>query len=218
MLIVKRAQAAVVVVVLVALVALVTGCGASKPVLKSVTPKEGFPGTGLKITGTSFGDSQGKSTVKLGSKTLKATSWSPTDVTASVPADMAPGSYSVTVTTGGGTSNKIAFTVSQTFSAASPLPAMQNYLKSKGIDTTGMTFTVVTTSKLDPNWKLDQSVGEGQPTTYFLFHKDAAGWTIVEVATDFTAAQLKTDGAPSDIPPTTTSGTSSSAPTSSATK
>jgi IPT/TIG domain len=217
-LIVRRVQAAVVVVLLVALIALATGCGASKPALKSVAPKEGFPGTGFKITGTDFGESQGKSTVHLGSTAVKATSWSATGVTANVPAGTTAGSYGVTVTTGGGTSNKISFTVSASFSAASPLPAMQNYLKSKGVDTTGMSFAVVTTSKVDSTWKMDQASGTSQPTAYFLFHKDASGWTIVDYAPDFTAAQLKADGAPSDISPTVSTGSSSSSPSSSSTK
>lgn len=217
-LIVRRVQAAVVVVLLVALVALATGCGASKPALKSVAPTAGFPGTGFKITGTDFGESQGKSTVHLGSKAVTATSWSATGVTANVPAGTTAGSYGITVTTDGGTSNKINFKVSASFSAASPLPAMQNYFKSIGVATTGMSFTVVTTSKVDPNWKMDQATGTSQPTSYFLFHKDASGWTIVDYAPEFTASQLKADGAPSDIQPTVSTGSASSSPSSSSTK
>src|SRR5450756_2007686 len=98
MLIMKKNQAVVVTLVFVVFLAL-AGCGASKPVVKSVAPKEGFPGTGLKIKGTDFDKSQGKSTVHLGSKTVTASSWSATNISASVPQDMAVGNYSITVTT-----------------------------------------------------------------------------------------------------------------------
>lgn len=217
MLIMRKTQAVVVTLVLVALIALASGCGASKPVVKSVAPKEGFPGTGFKVTGTDFGESQGKSTVHLGSKTVTASSWSTTKISASVPKDLAAGSYSITVKTGGGTSNKVSFTASPSFTAESPLPAMQNYLKTKGVDTTDMSFSVVATSNIDPNWKLDIATGAGQDTSYFLFHKDSGGWTIIDYGTDLTADQLKADGAPSDIPPTQPTGSSSSSPTGSST-
>lgn len=213
----RRTQAVVVTLVLFALIALATGCGASKPVVESVTPKEGFPGTGFKVTGTDFGESQGKSTVHLGSKTVTASSWSTTRISANAPKDLAAGSYSITVTTGGGTSNKVSFTASPSFTAESPLPAMVNYLKSKDVTTTEMSFSVVATSKIDPNWKLDKATGAGQDTSYFLFHKDSGGWTIVDYGTDLTADQLKADGAPSDIPPTQPTGSSSSSTTGSST-
>jgi len=213
MLIMKKNQAVVVTLVFVVFLAL-AGCGASKPVVKSVAPKEGFPGTGLKIKGTDFDKSQGKSTVHLGSKTVTASSWSATNISASVPKDMAAGNYSITVTTSGGTSNKVSFTVEPSFTGSSPQPAMMNYLKSKGVDTTGMSFSVVATSKTDPNWKLDKATGASQGTSYFLFHKDSGGWAIVDYGTNLTADQLKADGAPSDIPPTQPAGSSSSSPTS----
>jgi hypothetical protein len=127
---------------------------------------------------------------------------------------MAAGNYSITVTTSGGTSNKVSFTVEPSFTGSSPQPAMMNYLKSKGVDTTGMSFSVVATSKIDPNWKLDKATGASQGTSYFLFHKDSGGWAIVDYGTNLTADQLKADGAPSDIPPTQPAGSSSSSPTS----
>jgi len=196
----RRYQAVLAAVALVVLLVLAAGCGASKPVVKSVAPKKGFQRTGFVITGTGFGATQGKSTVHLGSKTAKASSWTATAITASVPADMTGGNYSVTVTTDGGVSNKVSFTVEPAFTGSSPLPAMMNYLKSNSVDTNGMTFTVVTTSKTDPNWKLDKATGASQGTSYFLLHKDSTGWSIVDYGTKLTAAQLKADGAPKDIP------------------
>jgi len=213
MLIMNKNRAVLVTLFLVALLALAAGCGTSKPVVKSVAPKTGFQLTGFKITGTDFGATQGKSTVHLGSKTLKAASWSATSITASVPSDMSGGTYGITVTTGGGTSNKVSFTVEPSFTGSSPLPVMMNYLKSNSVDTSGMSFTVVTTSKNDPNWKVDKATGTSQGTSYFLFHKDSAGWSIVDYGTKLTADQLKADGAPSDIP-AQPAGSSSSSTTS----
>lgn len=218
MLVMKRTHAVVFAPVFVLLLVLAAGCGVSKPVVKSVAPKTGFPGTGFKIAGTDFGTAKGKSTVRMGSKTLTTSSWSATGIATGVPKDMTAGNYSVTVTTSGGTSNKVAFTVEPSFTGSSPLPAMMNYLKSKSVDTNGLSFTVVTTSKSDPNWKLDKATGTSQDTSYFLFHKDSSGWTIVDYGTDLSAEQLKLDGAPSDIPGTpkasSSSGTSTTSPSS----
>lgn len=213
----RENQAVVITIVFVLFLALAAGCGASRPVVKSVAPKEGFPGTGFRITGTDFGQSQGKSTVHLGPKTVTASSWSAANIRASIPKDIVAGIYSITVTTSGGTSNKVSFSVESSFTGSSPLPVMMNYLKSKGVNMTGMSFTVVATSKIDPNWKLDKATGASQGTSYFLFHKDNSGWTIVDFGTNLNADQLKADGAPSDIPPTQPAGSSSSAPTSSPT-
>ena len=217
MLIMKINGAVVVTLVFVIFLAFAAGCGASKPVVKSVAPKMGFPGTGFKITGTDFGESQGKSTVHLGAKTVTVSSWSATNIRASVPKDMAAGNYSITVTTSGGTGKKVSLTVEPVFTGSSPLPAMMNYLKSKSVDKTGMSFSVVATSKIDPNWKLDKAIGASQGTSYFLFHKDSGSWNIVDYGTNLTADQLKADGAPSDIPPTKPAGSSSSSPRSSST-
>jgi len=215
MLVMKRTHAVVFAPVFVLLLVLAAGCGVSKPVVKSVAPKTGFPGTGFKIAGTDFGTAKGKSTVRMGSKTLTTSSWSATGIATGVPKDMTAGNYSVTVTTSGGTSNKVAFTVEPSFTGSSPLPAMMNYLKSKSVDTNGLSFTVVTTSKSDPNWKLDKATRASQDTSYFLFHKESGGWAIVDYGTDLSADQLKLDGAPSDIPAAKPAGSSSSSPTSS---
>jgi hypothetical protein len=89
---------------------------------------------------------------------------------------------------------------------------MVNYFKANGVDTAVMDFSVVSTSKVDPNWKIDKATGGSQGTSYFLLHKGSGGWDIVDHGTGLTAAQLKADGAPSDIPPAQTAGSSSSSP------
>ena len=206
MLIVKRIQVVAVVLVCVAFLFVAAGCGASPPVVKSVTPKKGFPGTGFKITGTVFGNLQTKGAVHLGSKTAPASLWAETSISANVPNGMAAGDYSLTVVTPAGTSNKVAFKVDSSYAASSPLPAMTNYFKSNNVDTAGMTFAVVSTSKSDPNWKIDKATSPSQGTSYFLFHKDGSGWNIVDYGTTLSTAQLKADGAPSDLSTTSTTG------------
>jgi hypothetical protein len=64
-----------------------------------------------------------------------------------------------------------------------------------------MTFNVVTTSEIDPSWKLDEAVAPDGKTYYFLFHETTDGWTIRDFGTTFTEEQLEIDGAPSDIKP-----------------
>ncbi|HZU28995.1 MAG TPA: IPT/TIG domain-containing protein [Bryobacteraceae bacterium] len=54
------------------------------PHLLSVTPGSGLPGTSVTITGTGFGSTQGSGAVWLGSTTGQVTSWSDTQVMASV--------------------------------------------------------------------------------------------------------------------------------------
>ncbi|MHB8896322.1 MAG: IPT/TIG domain-containing protein [Candidatus Geothermincolia bacterium] len=213
----KKLHAVVISLVILMVIVLAAGCGPSKPVVKSVAPKKGFPGTGIEVTGTGFGAKQEKSTLRLGSKTMTATSWSDTSIAARVPQGTNAETFSITVKTAGGVSNKVLFDVESAFSASTPLPAMTNYLKSIEVDTAGMTYSVITTSKTDPNWKLDKATGP-EGTHYFLFHRDNAGWSIVDYGTKLTAAQLKADGAPDDIQPTEPGGSSSSTPSTSPTK
>jgi uncharacterized protein (TIGR03437 family) len=195
----KRAQAIAVGIALVILVAALAGCGASKGVVKSVTPKKGIAGTGFKVTGTSFGKTQDKSTVTMSGKKATVVKWSDTSITAIVPRSLTAGSYKVAVVNSAGASNTLSYQVLPTFTASTPMPAMTNWLKNQGIDTNGMTYTVVSTSTSDPNWKLDKATKTGGPTYYFLVNKGTKGWTIIDAGTSITTEQLKIDGAPSDL-------------------
>lgn len=197
----RRTQAGIVISVIVILLVLVCGCGASKPVIKSLNPKSGLAGTKFILSGTGFGQKQGKSAVHVGTKTADISSWSETSISASVPGSLSYGNDSVSVVTAAGTSNKVNFSVIKPVTASSPLEAMENYLKSKGIDTTDLTFEVVSVSKTDPNWKVDKASQTGKPTQYFLVHKVSDGWTVVDYGTSFTATKMKANGAPSDLAP-----------------
>jgi uncharacterized protein (TIGR03437 family) len=199
----KRSQYAAICIAITLMTVFITGCGTSKPVIKSVSPNKGLVGTGFKISGTFFGKTQDKGTVKVGGKKSIVVSWSDTSIMATVPAVLSAGSYPLIVTTSGGPSNPVTYTVFAMFTSSTPLPAMLEFLKNRKVDTKGMTFTAVATSKTDPNWKLDKAAKTGGPTYYFLFHKTPSGWTIVDFGTGFTASQMKTDGAPSDLKPPT---------------
>jgi len=199
----KRSQVAAICIAMALLMVLVVGCGASKPVNKSVTPNKGLAGTGFKVSGKYFGKTQGKSTLTVGGKKSIIMSWSDTSIAGTVPAVLTAGTYPVVVTTAAGPSNKVTYTVFATFTGSTPLPAMLQFLKNRKVDTKGMVFMAVATSKVDPTWKLDKAVASDGTTYYFLFRKTADGWTIKDFGTTLTAEQLHVDGAPSDLKPPT---------------
>ena len=199
----KRSQVAVICIALALLMVIMAGCGASKPVVKSVKPNKGLAGTAFKISGQYFGKTQGKSTLTVDGKKSIVISWSDTSITATVPAVLTAGTYPVVVTTAAGPGNKVTYTVFATFTGSTPLPAMLQFLKNRKVDTKGIVSTAVATSKVDPTWKLDKAVASDGTTYYFLFRKTADGWTIKDFGTTLTAEQLHVDGAPSDLKPPT---------------
>ena len=81
------------------------------PRITKMVPKTGAPGTVVTITGTGFGDKRGTSCVKFGTtKVTKYTSWSNTKIVCKVPTTGA-GAKAVKVTTAGGVSGGVTFTV-----------------------------------------------------------------------------------------------------------
>ena len=79
------------------------------PSITSLSPTSGAIGASVTITGTSFGSTQGSSTVKFNGTTATATSWSATSIVASVPSGATTGNVVVTVS--GTASNGKSFTV-----------------------------------------------------------------------------------------------------------
>ncbi len=199
----KRSQVAAICIAMALLMVVVVGCGASKPVIKSVTPNKGLVSTGFKISGKYFGKTQNKGTVTVGGKKSIVVSWSDTSIAATVPALLRAGGCPVVVKTAAGPSNKVTYTVFATFTGPTPLPAMLEFLKNRKVNTKGIVFTAVATSKVDPTWKLDKAVASNGTTYYFLFRKTTDGWTIKDFGTSLTADQMKTDGAPGDLKPPT---------------
>ena len=80
------------------------------PAITNLSPNSGAVGASVVITGTSFGASQGGSTVTFNNGQLAtATAWSDTSITVTVPNSAVTGN--VTVTVGGNTSPGVNFTV-----------------------------------------------------------------------------------------------------------
>ena len=94
----------------------VTAVPAPAPALTSLNPTHAQTGATVVIAGSNLGAS---GAVRFGATTATTTAWSSTSVTATVPASLAPGATTVTVTPAGGSaSNGLAFTVD-----APPVPA-----------------------------------------------------------------------------------------------
>ncbi len=86
--------------------------GGTSPSITSLSPVAGPVGTPVTISGSSFGSTQGTSTVSFGGVNVTPTSWTSTAIGVTVPAGLSLGSASVSVTVpGSGTSNSATFTV-----------------------------------------------------------------------------------------------------------
>src|SRR5713101_3923247 len=88
------------------------------PKITSLSPTSGTVGTSVTISGSSFGSTQGTSTVKFNGVTATATSWSSSKIVATVPSAATTGN--VVVTGGTSSSNGVKFTVTPNISALSP--------------------------------------------------------------------------------------------------
>jgi hypothetical protein len=82
---------------------------AAPPAITTVNPTGGPVGTSVTISGSSFGLSQGTSTITFNGTTATPTGWSDTSIVTPVPAGATTGN--VVVSVGGVASNGVAFTV-----------------------------------------------------------------------------------------------------------
>ena len=82
------------------------------PHITSLSPTSGAAGTSVTIAGTTFGSTQGSSTVKFDGTTATPASWSNTSIVVPVPKGAATGN--VVVAVGGAASNGVSFTVEHT--------------------------------------------------------------------------------------------------------
>ena len=94
------------------------GTGGTTPTITGLSPTSGVTGTSVVITGTSFGSTQGTSTVKFNGISTTPTFWNSTSITAPVPTGATTGSVIVTVN--GLASNGVNFTVNNLAVAVSP--------------------------------------------------------------------------------------------------
>ena len=100
--------------------------------IKSLSPTSGPAGTSVTIAGSSFGSSQGTSTVTFNGILATPSSWSATTIQASVPVGATTGN--VVVTVGGAASNGVAFTVT-------PAPSVSSISPTFGPISTSVTVT-----------------------------------------------------------------------------
>jgi endoglucanase len=85
----------------------------STPILSSLSPTSGAVGSTVTINGSNFGSTQGTSSVRFNTAVATVTSWSNTQIAATVP-NVASGPVTVTVTVNGVASNGASFTVGTT--------------------------------------------------------------------------------------------------------
>jgi hypothetical protein len=112
--------------------------GGTTPVLNTVTPSVFMPGSTVILSGSGFGALQGTGTVRFnGTYSISFASWNDTQIICKVPAGTATGS--VTVTTPGGTSDGVAYTVATTGisgrltkAAATPLSVLGTFTAEAG--------------------------------------------------------------------------------------
>ena len=88
------------------------------PAIGSLSPDRGPVGASVEISGTSFGATQGTSTVTFNGTAAMPASWSDTSITVTVPSGATTGN--VVVTVGGEASNGVSFTVTPAISSLSP--------------------------------------------------------------------------------------------------
>jgi cellulase/cellobiase CelA1/aryl-phospho-beta-D-glucosidase BglC (GH1 family) len=123
------------------------------PIISSVSPTSGAAGSSMTITGTNLGSSD---TVSFGGSAATVTSSSATSLTVTVPSGLAAGSYSVTVTSSGGTSNAETFTVTGTSSptvgaASGSATVMQSASVTDAITVSGFSGSATLTASSLPS-------------------------------------------------------------------
>jgi hypothetical protein len=106
--------------VCLSLLSFATGQANAAPTISSLSPTSGAVGASVTIAGSSFGSTQGSSTVKFNGTTATITSWGASSIVAKVPTGATTGNVVVTVS--GVASNGKSFTVLPTPSITSLSP------------------------------------------------------------------------------------------------
>ena len=88
------------------------------PSITSLSPNVGPAGVSITIAGSNFGSTQGGSSVTFNGTAATTSSWSPTSISAFVPAGATSGP--VVVNVGGAASNSLSFTVTSQITSLSP--------------------------------------------------------------------------------------------------
>ena len=106
------------------------------PIINSVSPASGAPGTSVTITGVRFGSTQGTSVLKFGTYTAAPTSWSDTQVVAPIPSGIPPGNYYPDAIVGG-----LDTYTSTPFTVTSSAPVISSLSPNSGLAGTTVTVT-----------------------------------------------------------------------------
>ena len=93
------------------------------PIITSLSPFSGVPGSSVTIKGSGFSSMATSNTVNFGSTTATVTQASTTSLTATVPA-LSVGPANVSVTVGGSTSNAVAYQVMSTVTVKASSPTV----------------------------------------------------------------------------------------------
>ena len=101
-----------------------------KPHVSGISENQGPISTQVTVKGENFGDEQGLSRIKFNKADATPISWSDTEITTRVPTDAESGE--MTVTTGGGVSNGVNFTVTEGTPEEPPVPDPQTYYFAEG--------------------------------------------------------------------------------------
>lgn len=200
--------------VLATVLSLASGCGekeqptGGEPIVSFISPDTGPAGTQLTVVGEKFGATQENGAVQVGKELAKVVSWSDVEITGTVPTDLAVAEYGVIVVTGGGESKEVPFTITRSSSQdpkggdieyITPIQAMTEYEAKKGVDTAGMTFSVVKVSQADPKWKIDKASKPGFGSIFFLLHQENGNWVVKDDGAQLNPQELQAEGAPSDL-------------------
>ncbi len=202
------------------------GCGSSaqgpsittpSPILTALSVNSGAPGSEIRLTGQGFGDGV-NSRVDFAGATAGVAEWRDTYIDVFVPASCTSGA--VSVTTPGGTSNPIGFTVeagstwggSDTAGSGEDeaggmteeqamISAMQEFAGGM-VTVSDWNFEIIKISSIDPKWALGSAAHKYHPESYqgeiFWLHKVGGTWTVVDAGTGLDYTDV---GAPSDLSP-----------------
>jgi hypothetical protein len=181
---------------------------ATAQTISGVNPTSGAVGASVVITGSSFGPSQGSSSVQFNATAATATAWSDTSITATVPGGATTGNVVVTVSSQA--SNGVGFTVLPTPSIATLSPtsgtvgslvmiAGANFGSSQGSGTVTFNGTAASVSSWSAS-SINVSVPSGASSGNVIVfasgvNSNGASFTVENVPQGWTDADIGPGGA-----------------------
>ena len=189
----------------------VTEGDANAPKITSLDPENGASGDEVVINGSNFGKTQDGGEVLFGTGTAEVSKWSDTSITITIPPNLGPNTYGVTVETGEGKSNEAIFKIgSDEDKLDAQKQAVVAYLQAQGQSTAGSdmwTCTLVKQSTQDPNWEVvgigipGSGSEEGQAFKALVVYNNMLGnWECLSAdGPPWTGVEFKGESVPSDL-------------------